>query len=90
MSPGTEIGGGKARTASTNLFRSSLMRHGPKTNMVPLSGWSVKGERLEAIVPYNNWKAMTLLAALRVGGIIAPCIFDGPINGVSFQRYIER
>ena len=33
---------------------------------------------------------MTFLAALRCDGITAPCVFDGPINGVSFRAYIDQ
>ena len=33
---------------------------------------------------------MTFLAALRCDGIDAPCVFDGPINGVSFMTYVEQ
>ena len=33
---------------------------------------------------------MTFLAALRVDRIDAPCVFDGPINGESFQLYVEQ
>jgi hypothetical protein len=32
---------------------------------------------------------MTFLAASRCDGIDAPCVFDGPINGVSFMTYVE-
>jgi hypothetical protein len=28
---------------------------------------------------------MTFIAALRIDRIDAPCVFDGPINGVSFH-----
>jgi putative transposase len=58
--------------------------------MAPLRGWGEKGERLQAFVPHGHWKTMTFLAALRVDGITAPCVFDGPINGPSFQRYVEQ
>jgi len=58
--------------------------------MAPLRGWGEKGQRLQAFVPHGHWKTMTFLAALRVDGITAPCVFDGPINGVSFQRYVEQ
>jgi transposase len=61
-----------------------------KTNMAPLRGWGEKGQRLQAFVPHGHWKTMTFLAALRVDGITAPCVFDGPINGASFQRYVEQ
>ena len=33
---------------------------------------------------------MTFLAALRVDRLDAPCVFDGPINGESFQLYVEQ
>ena len=33
---------------------------------------------------------MTFLAALRHDGISAPCVFDGPIDGVSFLAYTEQ
>ena len=33
---------------------------------------------------------MTFLAALRADGITAPCVFDGPINGETFQTYVEQ
>jgi len=61
-----------------------------KTNMAPLRGWSKKGERLRAFVPHGHWKTLTFLAALRHDGITAPCVFDGPINGASFLRYVEQ
>ena len=61
-----------------------------KTNMAPLRGWGDKGSRLKALVPHGHWKTMTFLAALRNDGITAPCIFDGPINAESFQRYVEQ
>ena len=58
--------------------------------MAPLRGWGEKGCRLQAFVPHGHWKTMTFLAALRSDGITAPCVFDGPINGASFQHYIEQ
>ena len=33
---------------------------------------------------------MTLVAALRHDGIIAPWVIDGPINGESFRIYVEQ
>ncbi len=58
--------------------------------MPPLPGWGAKGPRLQAFVLYGQWKTMTFLATLRVDGITALCVFDGPINGASFQRYVEQ
>jgi hypothetical protein len=61
-----------------------------KTNMEPLRGWAPKGQRLRAKVPFGHWKTMTFLAALRHDRIVAPWVFDGPINGESFQLYVEQ
>ena len=61
-----------------------------KTNMAPLRGWSQKGQRLRARTPHGHWLTLTFLAALRVDGITAPCVFDGPINGESFLLYVEQ
>ena len=61
-----------------------------KTNMAPLRGWSRRGTRLIEKVPHGHWRTMTLLAALRCDGVMAPCVFDGPINGASFRAYVEQ
>ncbi len=58
--------------------------------MAPLRGWSQKGQRLAARTPHGHWLTLTFLAALRVDGITAPCVFDGPINGESFLLYVEQ
>ncbi len=58
--------------------------------MAPRRGWGAKGERLKAYVPHGYWKTLTFLAALRHDGLTAPCVFDGPINGESFLRYVEQ
>jgi len=60
-----------------------------KTNMAPLRGWALRGERLNAKVPHGHWKTMTFLAALRHDRIEAPWILDGPIDGESFRTYVE-
>ncbi|MGI4748348.1 MAG: IS630 family transposase [Janthinobacterium lividum] len=61
-----------------------------KTNMEPLRGWAPKGQRLRAKVPFGHWKTMTFLAALRHDRIVAPWVFDRPINGQSFKVYIRQ
>lgn len=58
--------------------------------MAPIHGWGSKGERLKAFVPHGHWKTLTFIAALRHDAITAPCVFDGPINGESFLRYVEQ
>jgi transposase len=61
-----------------------------KTNMAPLRGWAPRGRRLTAKVPHGHWKTTTFLAALRHDRIDAPWLLDGPIDGESFQTYVER
>jgi transposase len=61
-----------------------------KTNMAPLRGWGPKGKRLRGFAPHGHWRAMTFLAALRCDRVCAPCVFDGPINGVSFRAWVEQ
>jgi transposase len=41
-------------------------------------------------VPWGHWKTTTFVAALRVEGITAPCVFDGPMDGPCFRAYIEQ
>ena len=61
-----------------------------RTNMAPLRGWSPRGHRLTSKVPHGRWKTMTLLAALRHDRIDAPWFLEGPIDGGSFQLYVEK
>jgi transposase len=61
-----------------------------KTNMAPLRGWAPRGRRLVAKVPHGHWQTTTFLAALRHDRIDAPWLLDGPIDGESFQTYVEQ
>ena len=60
-----------------------------KTNMAPLRGWALVGQRIKAKVPNGHWKTMTFLAALRHDRVDAPWLIDGPINGERFRLYVE-
>lgn len=53
-------------------------------------GRCAKGQRLVAKVPHGHWRTLTFLAALRIDRIDAPCVIDGPINGLSFKAYVEQ
>ena len=48
-------------------------------------GRALKGERLRAAVPHGLWKTTTFMAGLRLTGMAAPMVIDGPINGLTFQ-----
>jgi transposase len=60
------------------------------TNMARLRGRAAKGERLRAGVPHGHWKTTTFVAGLRLGGIVAPMVLDGPINRHAFQAYVDQ
>ena len=59
-----------------------------KTNMTRLHGRCAKGQRLVAKVPHGHRKTLTFVAGLRCDGIIAPCVFDGPIDGECFLAWV--
>ena len=61
-----------------------------KTNMTRLYGCAPGGERLVDSVPHGHWKTTTFVAGLSLDGIVAPAVFDGPIDGRSFLAYIEQ
>ena len=53
-------------------------------------GRAPKRERLRVAIPHGHWKTTTFVAGLRLEGIVAPLVFDGPINGQSFAAYVEQ
>jgi transposase len=61
-----------------------------KTDMAPMRGWGPKGQRLKGFQPGGRWRTLTFLAALRIDGLTAPCVIDGPINGILFRAYVEQ
>ena len=63
---------------------------GAATNMARRYGRCRKGERLHAAVPQGHWRTTTFLAALRLDGLGAPLVLDGPMNGDAFRAYVEQ
>jgi transposase len=58
--------------------------------MARLRGRAKRGERCRAAIPYGHWKTTTFTAGLRLDGITAPMVLDGPMNGVAFRAYVEQ
>ena len=58
-----------------------------RTNMAPTHCRCRRDKGLYAKVPHGYWKTTTFVAALRHGGIAAPFVLDGPINGECFLAY---
>jgi transposase len=60
-----------------------------KTNMTPLRGRSLRGERLRADAPFGKWHTQTFIAGLRCQELVAPWIIEGAIDGAAFDAYVE-
>jgi transposase len=58
--------------------------------MARTRGRAPRGERLRASIPHGHWKTTTFVAGLRLSGMVAPMVLDGPINGHAFQAYVEQ
>jgi hypothetical protein len=63
---------------------------GATTKMARLHGRAPKGRRCIASVPHGHWLTTTFVAGLRVGGLSAPMLLEGPMDGDAFLAYIER
>jgi len=63
---------------------------GVTTDLLRRYGRSPRGTRLHDHTPCSHWEAQTVIAALRVDRVTAPAVFDGPIDAVSFQAYVEQ
>ncbi|MEO0822698.1 MAG: IS630 family transposase, partial [Pseudomonadota bacterium] len=51
---------------------------------------AARGERLRSPIPHGHWRTTTFVAGLRLSGIDAPMVIDGPINGEIFLAYVRR
>ena len=60
------------------------------TNMARSHGRCPKGERLRMGFPHGHRKTTTLVAGLRMAGMVAPMVLDGPINGDWFEAYVTQ
>jgi transposase len=58
--------------------------------MARLRGRAPRGERCRASVPHGHWKTTTFTAGLRLGGLAAPMVLDGPMDGEAFLAYVRE
>lgn len=63
---------------------------GASTKMTRLRGRTPRGQRCRVPVPHGHWKTTTFVGALRLCGITAPMVLDGPMNGPAFLAYVEQ
>jgi transposase len=53
-------------------------------------GRAPKGQRLRVGIPRGHWKTTTFVAGLRLTGLTAPFVLDGPMNRSAFLAYVSR
>jgi transposase len=63
---------------------------GASTKMARLRGRAKRGQRCRSPVPHGHWKTTTFTGALRLTGMTAPMVLDGPMTGEWFAAYAEQ
>ena len=63
---------------------------GVTTDLLRRYGRSPRGARLSDHTPCSHWQTHTVIAALRLEGLGAPAVFDGPIDSPSFLADVEQ
>ena len=58
--------------------------------MARLRGRAPRGQRLRAGIPKGHWKTTTFVAGLRLTGMVAPFVLDGPMNRPAFLAYVNQ
>ena len=63
---------------------------GLSTRMARLRGRCRRGQRLRSGVPHGHWKVTTFVAGLRLSGLDAPMVLDGPMTRDWFLAYVGQ
>jgi transposase len=63
---------------------------GVNTVMARRSGRCLQGERLVDSAPAGCYQTLTLMSAIRLDGVVAPMLLDGPVNAETFAGYVEQ
>ena len=63
---------------------------GLSTRMARLRGRCARGKRLRSGVPRGHWKVTTFVAGLRLSGLGAPMVLNGPMTRDWFLAYVEQ
>src|SRR5262249_50693316 len=63
---------------------------GVTTDLLRRYGRSPRGTRLRDHTPCSHWQTHAVIAALRLEGLAAPAVFDGPIDSATFLAYVEQ
>ena len=63
---------------------------GASTQMTRRGGRALAGQRLVMHVPHGHYQTTTLVAAVRLSGPAAPCLFAGAMDGAMFLAWIRE
>jgi len=63
---------------------------GVTTDLLRRYGRSPRGTRLHDHTPCGKWQTHTVVAALRLEGLTAPGVFNGPIDTDTFGAYVDQ
>jgi len=63
---------------------------GVTTDLLRRYGRSPRGTRLRDHTPCSHWQTHTVVVGLRHDGLVAPAVFDGPIDNPTFLAYVEQ
>jgi transposase len=63
---------------------------GASTNLARKGGRCRRGRRLRIGVPHGHYKTVTLVAGIRLRGLVAAKTYDRPINAALFEEWVEN
>jgi transposase len=63
---------------------------GVTTDLLRRYGRSPRGTRLHDHTPCSHWQTHTVIVGLRLDGLTAPAVFDGPVDNPTFLAYVEQ
>jgi transposase len=67
-----------------------LDESGVATDLLRRYGRSRRGIRVHDHAPHHHWQTSTFVVALRVTGLTAPTLFDGPMEGEGFLADVDQ
>ena len=63
---------------------------GASAKMARRYGRTPRGERLRMAVPHEHWMTTTFVGGLRLLGMTAPLVIDGPMTRAWFEAWVAR
>lgn len=63
---------------------------GASTNLARKGGRCRRGKRLRVGIPHGHYKTVTLVAGLRLSGLVAQKVFNKPMNAATSEEWVEK